>query len=112
MGWVLTSLGFTPYAMTTVAIILGADHYLVNPYPYMGALWWGFALLVLALRPIDATHVRLVCTRNAARDRVDEARKRLQKQGAVRAEDESAEDRARALDRVSASVGFFYVSFS
>jgi hypothetical protein len=78
--------------------------------------------------PIDATHVRVVCTRNAARARVDEQmRDALQQNG----ESENIEDVlaklgnaaangptlhhkvGRMLDRiVASSIGFYHVAFS
>ena len=64
--------------------------------------------------PIEATHLRVVCTRNAARARLDEAVLRLTRQDGTIAEDDrfTEEDRERALMRVSSSVGFFSVAFS
>jgi hypothetical protein len=56
----------------------------------------------------------VVCTRNAARARLDEAVLRLTRQDGTIAEDDrfTEEDRERALMRVSSSVGFFSVAFS
>ena len=58
--------------------------------------------------------MRVVCTRNAARARLDEAVLRLTRPDGTDAGDDrfTEEDRERALLRVSSSVGFFSVAFS
>ena len=61
--------------------------------------------------PIESSFVRIVCTRNASRARCDEDRARWTRAGGLGPALESCDERVRSMRRVSASVGFFYVSF-
>ena len=61
--------------------------------------------------PIEATHVRVCCTRNAARARLDEARQKLHNRGMIQLDLEGNEDRELALQGIPPMVGFFQVGF-
>jgi hypothetical protein len=61
--------------------------------------------------PIEAPYVRIVCCRNAARARYDEARATLLRRGWLDASLESDEDGQSALQRLPSSIGFFSLTF-
>lgn len=61
--------------------------------------------------PVEASSLRLVCTRNAARARHDEVRAKLARAGRIDPSLESDEDGERALATLPSSVGFFSVAF-
>ena len=61
--------------------------------------------------PIEASHVRVVCTRNAARERLDTVRARFAQRAIVQPQLESDEDFEAAISHVPPSIGFFQISF-
>jgi hypothetical protein len=60
VGWALCVLGLTPML---VLYMVGVDFSATagNGHAYFGAFVWGVAVLILALRPIDAARITIAC---------------------------------------------------